>query len=103
MRYVVLFFGLVGVVGSGFLGYLWMDGFNHEKVDMAEVRRLAHTGFFKTEALGKIAEFDRRAKAWPFLFTGAVLGLPGCILAFERRRFSGSALLLCAALGPIVY
>jgi len=103
MRYVVLIFGLVGAVGSGFIGYQWMDGFNHEKVDMAEIRPLAHTGFFKSEALGKIAEFDRRAKAWPFLLTGAVLGLLGCLLAFERRRFSGSALLLCAALGPVVF
>ncbi len=103
MRYVVLLFGLVGAVVSGYLGYLWMDNFYHQKAITAEMRQHTATGYYKLEALEKIAEFDRQAKAWPFLLTGAVLGLLGSILAFERRRFSGSALLLCAALGPVVY
>lgn len=90
MRYVVLIFAILGVLGSGLFGYKWMDNYQYEKEKV----------WVTPEARD---EYLRRAKAWPFLLAGAALGLFGACLAFVRRRYSGAALLLCAALGPAVF
>lgn len=102
MRYFVLIIGLVGSVGAGILGYVWME-------ECQELKDEFGPGAFHREPpihevfYPRIAEFDRRAQAWPFLLAGAGVGLVGVILAFDRRRFSGAALLFAGALGVVSF
>ncbi len=102
MRYVVLILGLVGLVGSGVLGYVWMVDCNDLKDELGPVSHLRRQPA-SDEMREKALEFDRRARAWPFLYGAAAVGLVGAILAFDRRRFSGMALLLAAAAGTFVF
>ena len=102
MRYIVLIVGSVGLVGSGILGYVWMEECKELKDEQGPgsyIRRPPVPEVF----YHKVTEFDRRAQAWPFLFGGAAVALPGAILAFDRRRFSGSALLLAGAVGVVLF
>jgi len=102
MRYVVLIIGLAGLVGLGVLGYIWMDNFNELKEDMELKRKNIQNGVGPPEDREKVAEQDRRGRAWPFLMAGAGLGLFGSLLAYERYRFCGAALLLAAPVGALV-
>jgi len=126
MRYVVLIIGLAGLVGLGVLGYIWMDNFNELKEDMEQKRKniqnredmeqkrkniqngvgppedRAKVAEQDRQDRAKVAEQDRRGRAWPFLMAGAGLGLFGSLLAYERYRFCGAALLLAAPVGALV-
>jgi hypothetical protein len=102
MRYLVLIVGLAGSVGAGILGYVWMEECEELKVEFGPGVFLRQPPIHEVY-YHRIAEFDRRAQAWPFLLTGAGVGLVGVILAFDRRRFSGSALLLAGAVGVIPF
>jgi hypothetical protein len=103
MRYVVLIVGLISVVGSGVLGYVWMDNCKELESDLGPGSFLRTSQFLDEETHAKLVDYDRRMKAWPFLFGGAAVGLIGVLIAYERRRYSGAVLLLAAAVGVIVF
>jgi hypothetical protein len=102
MRYIVLVISLGGLVGSGVLGYVFMDNCNELVQDAAINRKAVSTGRASDLTKKELDTFDRRMKSWPFLFAGAGLGLVGALLAYERYRFSGAALLVCAGAGPLI-
>jgi hypothetical protein len=103
MRYVVLIVGLIAVVGSGVLGYVWMDNCKELNYELGPISFLRTSPVVDEERHAKLVDFDRRMKAWPFLYGGAGLGLIGVLLAYERRRCSGAVLLLAAAVGVFTF
>jgi hypothetical protein len=109
MRGIVLLLGLLGAVGSGFLGYKWYSDANDPeykaKIELA--RSLAEAMDKENvpgneEGKASIAEYERSVKAAYFLLAGLPLGIAGAVLAFLGRPKSGAALLLVAVIGPAV-
>jgi hypothetical protein len=103
MRYVVLVLAILGALTTGFLGYAWRTN-AVEKKDMIEMTRgLVEVGFAGEEGKAELVEFDKRAKAWPYLFIGAALGIVGGVLAFLRKGMFAALVLVAGAILPAIF
>lgn len=113
MRIVVLILAVLGAGTSGFLGYRWRDNYRAEKDSMEKNREMLTdpdkariAGLFLGENLEKakanLAEFDKRAKTWPYLFVGCALGIVGAVLAYLRKGLFAAVVLLVGAILPAV-
>ena len=116
MRYVVLIFGLLGVVGSGFLGYKWRTDLNDGRDKVELNRKLLESelagskdnrGAADPLLKSRLADFNEKyakyyslGRAVPFLLASAVLGLFGTFVSFSRHGLSGAVLLIVTGAGP---
>jgi hypothetical protein len=66
-------------------------------------RQLVEVGFAGEAGKAELVEFDKRAKAWPYLFIGAALGIVGGVLAFLRKGVIAGPVLLAGAILPAVF
>jgi hypothetical protein len=111
MRVAVLVLGILGGLGAGALGVLWLMNCNKDR-DIIELLRsdpnlrdanlgIPGQAFIQTPR-DAIREYDRRVRAYPFLLAGLLLGVVGGVLALLGRGKSGAVLLALACLGPAV-
>jgi hypothetical protein len=113
LRVGVFLLALLGVAGSGGLGYKWWSDSTAEKpkFDLAQ-KKMAALRVLVKEGLGgpttpsdlqKASEnFDNLnsfLRPIPFLMAGAVIGLLGGVLALIGRTLSGAVLLFLASAG----
>jgi hypothetical protein len=97
MRIAVLIVGILGSLGAGTLGVLWMLACQKDKQDLQMLRLAGMRIPAEVED-----EYVRRSRAYPFLLAGVVLGGTGAALAMAGRGKSAGALLLTAGAGPAV-
>jgi hypothetical protein len=113
MRIAVLILGILGGLGAGVLGVLWLLACQKDKVVMdalrsnPEIIRIVEFGHAggnpaSQELAWRLREYDRRSRAYPFLLAALALGVAGGALGFLGRGFSGAALMLAAVIGPAI-
>jgi hypothetical protein len=103
MRIAVLILAILGSLGSGGVGVLWLWHTARDSQGVELGRMLVEQAGVTDSAMRKeLAEYDRRAKTFGFLLAGFALGLVGGVLAMLGRGKSAAALLLTAVIGPAV-
>lgn len=100
MRIAALIFGLLGTVGSGFLGAKWQSDIQSQREKIELARKLA-AAVKDPETDRKMAELDRLILASYGLIGGAVLGLVGVGLVFARKGMIAGIVFLIAFGAPI--
>jgi hypothetical protein len=114
LRIGVLCLALGGAAASGFLGARWWNDLNETRAKIAEIRLAillarelaaetppnsqARADAAKAEA--QYNDLPHRARTYPFLLAGAVLGALGGVLALLGRTTSAAALLIVVGAGP---
>ena len=101
MRVAALIFGLLGVAGSGALGAKWMTDISERKPELDRAREIIATSG-NPDAYEKVAKLDRLIYAAYTLVAGAVLGLLGCVLVFNRKGAVAAAVFFIAFVTPLV-
>ncbi|MCI0459200.1 MAG: hypothetical protein L0Z62_19765 [Gemmataceae bacterium] len=97
MRIAVLVVGILGSLGAGALGVLWLLACQKDEQDLRLLRLAGVPVSAQVER-----EFEQRTRAYPFLLAGLVLGGAGAALGMAGRGLSAAALLLAAAIGPAI-
>lgn len=98
MRIAALIFGILGVLGSGFLGSKWLKDMNDQKAKIDIARAVAELDPKTKESLERL---DRLGNAAYGLVGGAVLGAVGCVLVFIRKGKIAAGLFLVGFAIPI--
>lgn len=93
MRVAALIFGLLGALGSGFIGAKWLSDANQEKAKIDLIRALDPA---------KAKEIDRLINTAYSLLAAAVLGVVGGVLAISRKGMIAAGLFLVAFIVPLL-
>jgi hypothetical protein len=99
MRFVALFFGLLGAAGSGFLGNKWQHDIQEQRAKLDLVRALAEVDPKTKERLETIDRLGNTAYA---LLAGAALAVAGCVLVMLRQGYFAAGLFCVGFIAPIV-
>jgi hypothetical protein len=113
MRILVFILALLGTGLSAAVGYIWMDQMQKSSGELGNIhariekdREAAKRGGLSQENLASKEEayqtLVRLNRVWPFLLAGAALGLFGGVLALARRGKLAAALMLAAAVAPVI-
>jgi hypothetical protein len=101
MRIVALIFGLLGTVGSGFLGAKWLSDANNLKKEIELVRKIGEvTKDAKVNA--EIERLDRTVNTAYALIGAAALGAVACVLVLGRKGVLAGLVFLVAFGVPLV-
>jgi len=92
MRYAVLILGILGALGSGFLGYKWWSDAHSAGVQaqMDTIRALGSPELAQQTQ----AKMDQLVRASYFLMAGLPLGIVGGVLAMRRQGWIAGLLML---------
>ena len=102
MRIVALIFGLLGTVGSGFIGQKWMsDPLVSENKERLKALYEKFKDLPPNELTNPIVEAYRRSTTYPMLFAAAGLGLVGCVLVTVRKGMLAALVFLVAFAVPM--
>ena len=100
MRILAILFGLLGTVGSGFIGMKWMGDAKESKEKIAVVKKLNEI-IQDDETAAKLKDLDRAVNTSYALLGGAVLGLLG-VVGVMMDKTKAAALLFLIGFGASV-